>query len=218
MRNSLPSGRLKESIATRLCPLDSRMLGATQLIQWGHDCHIRRPLSRHYRMLCRWSRRQNKTEGWPPAEDLWSTPDQLKMNPLKCAFGVTSGKFIVFSVIHRGIEIDPKGNPRDAASEEDPRVEKPTEETWLYLKVYIQPRREVSANSWRKEYPDQACQNAFDSIKNLFWKPKSSPKKRQATALIYHGVRRFLGCSPRPAQWTREGERTILNLTTWVGP
>ncbi|CAM8940951.1 unnamed protein product [Rhodiola kirilowii] len=31
---------------------------------------------------------------------------QLKMNPLKCAFGVTSGKFLGFIVTHRGIEID----------------------------------------------------------------------------------------------------------------
>ena len=30
---------------------------------------------------------------------------QLKMNPLKCAFGVTSGKFLGFMVRHRGIEI-----------------------------------------------------------------------------------------------------------------
>jgi hypothetical protein len=31
---------------------------------------------------------------------------QLKMNPLKCAFGVSSGKFLGFIVRHRGIEID----------------------------------------------------------------------------------------------------------------
>ncbi|KAM2973485.1 hypothetical protein FF2_020034 [Malus domestica] len=30
----------------------------------------------------------------------------LKMNPLKCAFGVTSGKFLDFIVKHRGIEVD----------------------------------------------------------------------------------------------------------------
>ena len=28
------------------------------------------------------------------------------MNPLKCAFGVTQGKFLDFIVRHRGIEID----------------------------------------------------------------------------------------------------------------
>ena len=31
---------------------------------------------------------------------------QLKMNPLKCAFVVTSGKFLGFVVRHKGIEID----------------------------------------------------------------------------------------------------------------
>ncbi|KAM2855218.1 hypothetical protein FF1_025563 [Malus domestica] len=30
----------------------------------------------------------------------------LKMNLLKCAFGVTSGKFISFIIKHRGIEVD----------------------------------------------------------------------------------------------------------------
>ncbi|CAM8912927.1 unnamed protein product [Rhodiola kirilowii] len=28
------------------------------------------------------------------------------MNPFKCAFGVTSGKFLGFVVTHRGIKID----------------------------------------------------------------------------------------------------------------
>jgi len=32
---------------------------------------------------------------------------QLKMNPLKCAFGVTSGKFLGFVARKDGIEIDP---------------------------------------------------------------------------------------------------------------
>ena len=31
----------------------------------------------------------------------------LKMNPIKCAFGVQSGKFLGFVVRYRGIEIDP---------------------------------------------------------------------------------------------------------------
>jgi len=32
----------------------------------------------------------------------------LKMNPFKCAFGVSSGKFLGFIVRYRGIEIDPQ--------------------------------------------------------------------------------------------------------------
>ena len=32
----------------------------------------------------------------------------LKMNPLKCAFGVSAGKFLGFIIHENGIEIDPK--------------------------------------------------------------------------------------------------------------
>jgi hypothetical protein len=32
----------------------------------------------------------------------------LKMNPLKCAFGVSAGKFCGFIVHKKGVEIDPK--------------------------------------------------------------------------------------------------------------
>lgn len=32
---------------------------------------------------------------------------KLKMNPLKCAFGVSSGKFLGFVIHHKGIDIDP---------------------------------------------------------------------------------------------------------------
>ena len=32
----------------------------------------------------------------------------LKMNPLKCAFGVSVGKFLGFIIHEKGIEIDPK--------------------------------------------------------------------------------------------------------------
>jgi hypothetical protein len=32
----------------------------------------------------------------------------LKMNPLKCAFGVSAGKFLGFIVHEKGVDIDPK--------------------------------------------------------------------------------------------------------------
>ena len=32
----------------------------------------------------------------------------LKMNPLKCAYGVSAGKFLSFIIHEKGIEIDPK--------------------------------------------------------------------------------------------------------------
>jgi hypothetical protein len=32
----------------------------------------------------------------------------LKMNPLKCAFGMSTGRFLGFIVHENGIEVDPK--------------------------------------------------------------------------------------------------------------
>jgi hypothetical protein len=32
----------------------------------------------------------------------------LKMNPLKCVFGVSAGKFLGFIIYEHGIKIDPK--------------------------------------------------------------------------------------------------------------
>ena len=45
--------------------------------------------------------------------DLQETFDTLqtynmKLNPSKCAFGVTAGKFLGFMVSHRGIEVNPE--------------------------------------------------------------------------------------------------------------
>ena len=33
---------------------------------------------------------------------------RMKLNPLKCTFGVASGKFLDFMVNHRGIEVNPE--------------------------------------------------------------------------------------------------------------
>ena len=45
-------------------------------------------------------------------KDLKETFDTLrsynmKLNPSKCAFGVTTGKFLIFMVSQRGIEVNP---------------------------------------------------------------------------------------------------------------
>ena len=46
-------------------------------------------------------------------DDLWETFDTLrtyniKLNPSKCTFGVTTGKFLGFMVSQRGIEVNPE--------------------------------------------------------------------------------------------------------------
>jgi len=98
---------------------------------------------------------------------------QLKMNTLKCAFGVTSGKFLGFIILKEGIEIDPN---KVKAIIQMPRPRNLRELRGLQGRLaYI--RRFISNLSGRcqpftrllkKDIPfiwDQACQNAFESIK-----------------------------------------------------
>jgi hypothetical protein len=47
----------------------------------------------------------------------------LKMNPLKCAFGVSAGKFLGFIIHEHDIEIDPK-NVESIRKVKDPTYEK----------------------------------------------------------------------------------------------
>ena len=43
---------------------------------------------------------------WETFDTLWSY--NMKLNPNKCAFGVTAGKFLGFMVSQRGIEVNPE--------------------------------------------------------------------------------------------------------------
>ncbi|XP_074277874.1 uncharacterized protein LOC141601485 [Silene latifolia] len=70
---------------------------------------------------------------------------QLKMNPLKCAFGVTSGKFLGFVVRHRGIEID---QMKIKAIKEMPEPKT------------LKELRGLQGRLW-----DEKWKNAFDNIK-----------------------------------------------------
>ncbi|KAI0498537.1 hypothetical protein KFK09_019425 [Dendrobium nobile] len=103
----------------------------------------------------------------------------LKMNPLKCAFGVTSGKFLGFIVRHRGIEINP--------AKIEAILDMPSPKSLTQLRslqgrlAYI--RRFISNLSGRcqpfsilvkkdtKFIWDEKCQNSFDDIKQYLSNP-----------------------------------------------
>ncbi|KAM1762296.1 hypothetical protein TB1_004857 [Malus domestica] len=77
----------------------------------------------------------------------------LKMNPLKCAFGVTSGKFLGFIVKHCGIEVD-QSKIKAIQSMPEPR--------------------NLHNRLMKKDVPfvwDKACNNAFESIKKYLSSP-----------------------------------------------
>ncbi|XP_062085733.1 uncharacterized protein LOC133791838 [Humulus lupulus] len=104
---------------------------------------------------------------------------QLKRNPLKCPFGVTSRKFLEFVVRHRGIEIDPvkikvifeMPPPRNL------RQLRGLQGRLAYVRRFISNlsgRCQPFTRLMRKNVPfiwDEACQNAFESIKRYLLHP-----------------------------------------------
>ncbi|XP_070050774.1 uncharacterized protein [Nicotiana tomentosiformis] len=104
---------------------------------------------------------------------------KLRMNPLKCAFGVTSKKFLGFIVRHRGIEINQEKvdeilkmlEPRDI------HELKSVQGKLAYLRRFISNivgRCQPFSRLMKKGVPfkwDQACSNAFKSIKSYLMKP-----------------------------------------------
>ncbi|XP_060200582.1 uncharacterized protein LOC132628835 [Lycium barbarum] len=104
---------------------------------------------------------------------------QLKMNPLKCAFGVSSGKFLGFIVRQRGIEIDQAKVDAILKMPEPKDIYelKSLQGKLAYLRRFISNlagRCQPFSRLMKKDIPfewDQACVNAFESIKSYLMKP-----------------------------------------------
>lgn len=151
----------------------------------------------------------------------------LKMNPFKCVFGVSSGWFLGFIVLHRRIKRDPK---KITAI-----VEMPTPRNISELKrlqgrlAYI--RRFISNLSKRcqpfsclmkKGVPfewDQACQNAFDSVKQYLLNPSVFMSPAPSKPLLLYVVAMDSSLRALLAQHNEEGkEHTLYYLNkTMVG-
>ncbi|XP_073120324.1 uncharacterized protein [Henckelia pumila] len=104
---------------------------------------------------------------------------QLKMNPLKCAFGVTSGKFLGFIVRHRGIEIE-QAKIDAILKMPGPRnihELKSLQGKLAYIRRFISNlagRCQPFSLLMKKGVPfkwDESCENAFKSIKDYLMKP-----------------------------------------------
>ncbi|PKU62531.1 putative mitochondrial protein [Dendrobium catenatum] len=101
------------------------------------------------------------------------------MNPLKCAFGVSSGKFLGFIVRHRGIEIDP--DKIQAIVEMSPpktlRQLRSLQGRLAYIRRFISNlsgRCQPFSRLMKKDTPfiwDDACHEAFNSIKQYLLNP-----------------------------------------------
>ncbi|KAA0063776.1 uncharacterized protein E5676_scaffold178G00350 [Cucumis melo var. makuwa] len=86
---------------------------------------------------------------------------QLRMNPLKCAFSVTSGKFLGFIVRYRGIKVDHS------------KID--------VIQKYQRLMRKDAVFDW-----DQSCQNTFDSIKKYLLNPPALSAPAAGKPLILY--------------------------------
>ncbi|TYK06432.1 uncharacterized protein E5676_scaffold163G001350 [Cucumis melo var. makuwa] len=118
---------------------------------------------------------------------------QLRMNPLKCAFGVTSWKFLGFIVRHHDIEVD---HSKIDAIQKMPSPKNLHELRRLqgrlaYIRRFIsilagrcQPFQKLMRKDAVFDW-DQSCQNAFDSIKKYLLNPSvlSAPAAEKSLIL-----------------------------------
>uniref|UniRef100_A0A7N2N597 RNA-directed DNA polymerase n=1 Tax=Quercus lobata TaxID=97700 RepID=A0A7N2N597_QUELO len=143
---------------------------------------------------------------------------QLKMNPRKCAFGVTSGKFLGFIVRHRGIEID---QSKIEAIQKMPEPKNLRELRGLqgklaYIRRFIsnlagrcQPFNRLMKKDVHFEW-DEACSNAFALIKRYLLNPPvlGAPIPGKPLVLYIAAQERSLGALM--AQENKEGKERAL--------
>ncbi|KAL0461140.1 UNVERIFIED_CONTAM: Transposon Tf2-12 polyprotein [Sesamum latifolium] len=106
-------------------------------------------------------------------DDMLHKKYNLKINPLKCAFGVSSGKFLGFIVRHCGIEVDPA--KVDAIQKMPPprnlKELQSLQGNLAFIRRFISNlagRCQPFNHLMKKDAPfqwDEGCQNAFESIK-----------------------------------------------------
>ena len=109
----------------------------------------------------------------------------MKLNPSKCAFGVSVGKFLGFMVSQRGIEVSPDQvkavmeTPPPRSKKELQRLTGKLVALGLFiarftdeLRSFFLAIRKARANGWT-----DSCQNAFEKIKHCLTQPPilSSP-------------------------------------------
>ena len=104
---------------------------------------------------------------------------QLKMNLLKCVFGVISGKFLRFIVLHRGTEMDQSKivTIQDMLELRNLQELKSLQGRLAFIQRFISnlvERCQPFNQLMKKDVPffwDEACHNAFESIKKYLDNP-----------------------------------------------
>ncbi|XP_071904292.1 uncharacterized protein [Coffea arabica] len=143
---------------------------------------------------------------------------QLKMNPLKCAFGVTSGKFLGFIVHQRGIEVDRSKIDAIVNIPEPRNIHelKSLQGKLAYIRKFISNlagRCQPFSRLMKKGVPfewDESCRNAFTSIKAYLMNPPvlAAPIPGKSLILYISAQERSVGALL--AQENDEGKENVL--------
>ncbi|KAL0381651.1 UNVERIFIED_CONTAM: hypothetical protein Sangu_0229400 [Sesamum angustifolium] len=143
---------------------------------------------------------------------------QLKMNPLKCAFGVTSGKFLGFIVCHRGIEIEQAKIDVILKMPEPRNIHElnSLQGKLAYLRRFIsnfagrcQSFSRIMKKGVSFEW-DETCHNAFRSIKSYLMKPPVLVAPMPGRPLILYIAAQECSVGALLAQKNDEGKESAL--------
>ena len=126
-------------------------------------------------------------------DTLWSY--NMKLNPSKCMFGVTAGKFLGFIVSHRGIKENPK-KVRAIMELEPPRTMKEVQSLngkIVALSRFISKATDKCLSFFRTprksfEWTDK-CHKAFEDLKKYLSSPQLlNPSKPREELYLYIAI------------------------------
>ncbi|KAK4407746.1 Retrovirus-related Pol polyprotein from transposon.6 [Sesamum angolense] len=152
---------------------------------------------------------------------------QLKMNPSKCAFGVTSGKFLGFIVRQQGREIEQAKIDAILRIPEPRNIHelKSFQGKLAYIRRFISNlagRCQPFSRLMKKDVPfqwDEACDKAFKSIKSYLMKPPVLVALVPGRPLILYVATQECSVGILLAQKNDEGkENAFIHLVSKANP
>ncbi|KAL0374253.1 UNVERIFIED_CONTAM: Transposon Tf2-12 polyprotein [Sesamum radiatum] len=141
----------------------------------------------------------------------------LKMNPLKCVFGVSSGNSSAssFAIVALKSILKSRRYSKDATAKKLEEVAKFTRQSRVYQKIHIKPRWKMPTlqpphEERRVFLVGEGCQNAFESIKRHLLNPPVLGAPTLGKPLILYIAAQERSIGALMAQENEEGKEKAL--------